>query len=159
MSYDRNRLKVELIGDECIGGIVPLDAYLDSNGLWTVGVGHLLHPGKVTEPRVRRITLREAMAWLDIDIEDAEVALDRVLPGWSNLSNMRQRALVNMAFNRGEKHMRESTTITPAIKAAMAGSILASWQPVKDAIVASPWAAQIKGRAVRIADMLVNGVA
>ena len=158
--YDRSKLRAELVADECVGGIIPIDAYLDSEGFWTIGIGHLLHNVKITEPRVRRITMAEALAWFWMDVEIAEGALDRVLPGWSNLSNTRQRALVNMAFNRGEGRLAKSTSIVPAIKAAMlASSAPAAWEPVRTAIKNSEWGQQLKNRSGRIADALVTGVA
>lgn len=150
---DRNRaqLKTELIRDEGL----RLDVYQDSVGLWTIGVGHLL--GK--ERRMMKITFLEADALLESDISLAEEALDRVIPEWKNLDGVRQRALINMMFNRGERHVRESTTITPAIIKATIGAIDhdIAWRKVAEAIKSSPWAAQVKDRAVRLAEMFEKG--
>lgn len=125
-------------------------AYKDTNGFYTIGVGHLLGPSM----RMSDITQREMMALLNIDIADAISACQNVFPRFHLLDDVRQRALVNMAFNRGETNMRESTTITPAInKAAVDGN----WAPVGTAILASEWGRQIKKRAERLAAMLVTG--
>lgn len=151
-------LRDELIRDEGI----RLEAYQDTNGFWTIGVGHLLG----TEKRMSRITAREADALLATDVEDAEKlvrevfgkdVVDRLWCGCQHrmcdVERARYRALVNMAFNRGG-HMKTSTTITPAIKQAL---IDGNWAPVTAAIKASPWAKQIGRRADRIAQMLEKG--
>lgn len=130
-----------------------LKAYLDNATPpnWTIGVGHLLG----SSPRMSTITDDECDALLTRDIEIATQSLGRVF-GFplARLGGPRMRALVNMMFNRGEEHVRDSTTITPAIKLALATD---NWHPVKTAIEASPWAVQIKGRAVRLAKQFETG--
>ncbi len=139
-----------------------LVAYRDSNGYWTIGVGHLLG----ASPRMSSITEDECEALLDHDIDAAFESVKRVFPeanlygNFPRIEGARLRALVNMMFNRGEQHMRQSTTITPAIKAALVANIDhdIAWQKVADAIDVSPWAAQVGARAARIATMLQTGV-
>jgi lysozyme len=152
-----NELRAELVRDEGC----RLAAYKDTNGFWTIGVGHLL--GNDVTPRVSRISSDEAMAWLEIDVRAAKAALVAVFPDWSPCActhqtcepdRVRTRALINMAFNRGETNMKMSTTITPAIRQAMKDG---DWKPVTAAIAASPWARQIGARANRLAYMLENG--
>lgn len=137
-------LRADLIRDEGL----RLQAYRDSLGWWTIGVGHLLGGS----PRMSSISAREADALLALDVEDATAIALKCIPAFPSLDPARQRALVNMAFNRGE-HMVTSTEITPAIvKACETGD----WNPVKAAIMGSQWAQQVKDRAARIADALVN---
>jgi len=117
---------------------------------------------KITVPRIQRITDAECDALLDADIAVAVGSLIVVFGStkYMPLDDVRQRALVNMAFNRGEKHMRESTTITPAIKNALVALGIDSagrWKAVAVAIKASPWAKQIGARADRLATMLEKG--
>lgn len=151
-------LRDELIRDEGL----ELEAYQDTNGFWTIGIGHLL--GR--EKRMSKITLREAWALLTIDVEDAEKLVEEVFGKDATTclkcdcthrmcddARARYRALVNMAFNRGG-HMKTSTTITPAIKQALVDG---NWAPVTAAIMASPWAKQIGKRAERIARLLEKG--
>ncbi len=150
-------LRDELIRDEGL----RLSAYKDSCGFWTIGVGHLLGGGDV--PRMASITNAEAMALLEADVNTARETVEMVFPDWQPCrcghiicsdERVRDRALVNMAFNRGLKHMQESTTITPAIRLAI---VTQDWEPVAAAIAASPWAQQIKSRATRLAFMLKYG--
>ena len=154
------RLYQDLIRDEG----KRLTSYQDTKGLWTIGVGHLL--GK--ERRMITITEAECRALYDADVSVAEAVARRVFDvgkglyanEWVLLDDVRKRALVNMAFNRGEQHMQESTTITPAIRAALQAPFIdfpGCWKRVAEAIKASPWAAQIGGRATRLAYMLETG--
>lgn len=129
-----------------------LTAYRDTAGYWTIGVGHLLG----TSPRMSSITNDECDALLARDIEIAVTSLGRVFSGMglATIDGPRMRALVNMMFNRGEEHVRQSTTITPAIKEALTTG---NWHPVSNAILASPWGAQIKDRAKRLAQQFETG--
>jgi GH24 family phage-related lysozyme (muramidase) len=149
---DRDRLRADLIRDEG----KKLLAYADSLGNWTIGVGHLL--GK--RMRMSEITTTECMALLDADITAAIALVFEVCPDANMLSaidpegdEVRQRALVNMAFNRGG-HMRTSTAIVPAINAAIKNG---EWKLVADAIRLSPWAAIVGKRAERLAYMFETG--
>ena len=144
------KLEAELTRDEGR----RLLAYRDSRGFFTIGVGHLLG----STPRMSSITEEECNALLDVDIAEAAAAVRRIFnppPGWEAAEDVRMRALVNMTFNRGESAVRTSTTITPAIKAAIAGT--GPWTDVATAIAASPWGAQIGERSVRLAHMLETG--
>lgn len=161
---DLSRLRADLTRDEGL----KLAAYQDTNGFWTIGVGHLLGADGL-QPRMLRVTNDEAMALLDWDIEIATNSARAVFDCgtgansnlWHLLDDVRQRALVNMAFNRGEKRMRESSTITPAIITAFQTFPFMlndqAWAAVADAILASPWAKQIGHRAERLAYMLKTG--
>lgn len=156
---DRAKLREQLVLDEGL----RTAAYKDTTDHWTIGVGHLLGKDTGTGPRVKFITVPEAMAWLEADIDIAERAVNAVFPEVRTASvatlNVRYRALINMAFNRGEKNMRESTTITPAIKAALVADIDhdIAWNKVSAAILASPWGKQIGRRAERLAYMFSTG--
>lgn len=134
-----------------------LTSYQDTRGFWTIGVGHLLG----TERRMISITEAECQALFAADVEAASSVARRVLDDeftWVLLDVVRQNALINMAFNRGETNMRNSTTITPAIKHAMKypGND-AVWGEAADAILASPWGKQIGDRANRLAYALRTG--
>jgi len=152
MNY--NMLRAELERDEGR----RLLAYQDSRGYWTIGIGHLLG----SSPRMSSITLEECYALLEVDVEEAIKIADRLLPAWAHwdcndnhLGDSRQRAFLNMIFNRGEGAMRRSTTIMPAIIAASDGT--GTWGMVSDTIKASPWAKQVGARATRLAYMFTIG--
>lgn len=148
---DLTKLKSDLKRDEGYRTHI----YRDSVGFCTIGVGHFVG----SNPRIFDLTDDEIDALLDRDIKHAMDAVRTVFPwtdygAWNAVEETRFRALVNMAFNRGERRMQESTTITPAInKAHETGD----WHPVSDAILSSPWAKQIGKRAERLAFMLEYG--
>jgi lysozyme len=141
-------LKQDLTRDEEHRG----SAYRDSAGNYTIGVGHLIGES----PRILTLNDDEIDAFLDRDIANATSLARECVPNFDLLDPVRQRALVNMAFNRGGR-MKTSATITPAIVKAAAIPPEGTWTEVRAAIVASPWASQVKDRAIRIADMLVDG--
>lgn len=127
-------------------------AYRDTNGFYTIGVGHLV--GET--PRILDLTDDEIDALLERDIHNAITALCTVFGIEAvvlNYGSPRVRGLVNMAFNRGLAHMQQSTTITPAIKTAFQTE---DWEPVRWAIKNSPWAQQIGARAGRLATMIAD---
>jgi hypothetical protein len=101
-----------------------------------------------------RIFTSESTALLQSDINMAEASARRLVSNYDALSDVRQRALINMIFNRGEAAMARSSTILPAILLALKTEF---WTPVKDAILASPWGQQVGQRAVRLAQMFVDG--
>lgn len=128
-----------------------LVSYKDTQGYWTIGIGHLL--GR--EKRMTRITIDEALVLCRADVDTARLVVQNSL-GVFTTDEVRMRALINMAFNRGN-HMVTSTTITPAIKKALASDTPEDWKLVTAAIVKSEWASQVKGRATRIAQALEIG--
>lgn len=141
MSYDRTKLKQDLIRDEGL----RLESYKDSVGLWTIGVGHLLG----TEQRMVKITNIEAMALLDSDIVTAEHVLDGWIPLWADLDEVRQRALINFCFNLGNRVLQFNDTRV---------AILAqNWMSVGSHMLDSKWAKQVGARADRLARMMSIG--
>lgn len=140
MSYDEDALIRELIRDEG----KRLTPYLDSLGYWTVGVGHLLKRGEKRE----RITEAQCRDYLVGDIVDAENKLNDIMPGWRALSDVRQRAMVNLAFNLGWG-LKQFVNFL----AAMARE---DYTDAGRHLRASKWAAQVKSRAPRIIHMIVT---
>ena len=86
-------LREELKADE---GVIP-HVYQDSLGYWTIGIGRLVDKRKPGSG----LSDSEMEYLLHNDILKKEVALDKYLPWWRDLTEPRQRALMNMAFNLG----------------------------------------------------------
>ena len=140
MSYDEDALIRELIRDEG----KELTPYPDSLGNLTVGIGHLLKNDEKRE----RITEAQCREYLLGDIVDAENKLNGIMPGWRALSDVRQRAMVNLAFNLGWK-LKKFVNFLAAMERedyADAGRHLR----------ASKWAKQVKSRVPRIIHMIVT---
>jgi lysozyme len=140
MSYDEDALRRELIRDEG----KRLTPYKDTMGNWTVGIGHLLLPG---EPR-RAISEAECQAYFIGDVVDAENKLNRILPGWRNFGDVRQRALVNLSFNLGYRLKDFERFLAAMVREDYASAGLH--------LRASKWARQVRNRAPRIIHMIVT---
>lgn len=147
---DYIKLRNELIRDEGL----RYTAYKDTNGYYTIGIGHLLG----TFPRMTTITLSEVYALYRSDVDTALAIVKQLFITFDSLDDVRQRALVNMVFNRGSRRMSTSTTITPAIKIASQSNNAEDWKKVKLAINKSEWASQVGVRASRLANMLETGM-
>jgi lysozyme len=135
-------LKAELERDEGR----RLTAYRDSLGYWTIGVGHLLGGS----PRMSSITERECEALLGCDIEDAEKVARDLFAGFDDLDPVRQRVLINMAFNLGNRLAQFKR-----FRVAVAEK---RWQDAATSMEDSLWYSQVKARAVRLKDAILTGV-
>lgn len=122
-----------------------LHAYEDSRGFVTIGYGRLIDPR-----RGGGITLREAEMLLDHDIEKAMLGLDSKLPWWRELSEMRQRALVNMAFQLGINGLL-------GFKKMLAALEVGRYADAASEALDSRWSKQTGRRARRVAEMLRYG--
>lgn len=132
---DRDRLRGELVTDEGM----KLKPYVDTTGNWTIGVGrNLLDTG---------ITKSEAYFLLNNDMATAEIDLDRELPWWRSLSDDRQRVLANMCFNLGITRLLGFRRMLAAVQAG-------AYNTAADEMLNSKWAAQVKDRAVRLAERM-----
>lgn len=138
---NRDLMRDELARDE---GRVP-HVYPDSLGYATIGVGHL-----VDRRKGGRLSERIIDLILDEDIDNAIAELDRDLPWWRELSDTRQRVLVNMTFNLGISKLLKFKNTLAAIKSGR-------WADAKRGMLSSLWAAQVGERAKRLADMILHG--
>jgi lysozyme len=145
-----HRLRDELIRDEGLS----LTAYKDSVGLWTIGVGHLLG----AHARMTVITSAESNALLAGDVKLAEEIMTGLFPsfdvtvsGYSAYEPeyVRQRALVNMAFNLGNR--------LAGFKKFVAAVNTSQWDVAAVEMMNSKWAKQVGKRAERLRNMIAYG--
>lgn len=160
MSYDRAAMIAELRRDEG----ERLRAYRDSVGKWTIGVGRNLddvgirpdeeaHLGIDTRAAMANgITADQSAYLLDRDLDHVDAALDKHLPWWRRLDPVRQRVLVNMAFNMGIMGLLGFRNTLRMIEAG-------SYDLAASNMMASLWARQVKARASRLAVMMRTGAA
>jgi GH24 family phage-related lysozyme (muramidase) len=131
------------------------DAYPDSEGNWTIGVGHLIGGG--SPPRIRSLTDDEIVAFMKYDIFLAEQRCRKYFPVWTLMGSVRQDALINMSFNLGGR-FGAFTKMIAAVNAAM--NTLANdeyWQAAGREMMDSVWAKQVGQRAVRLRHMIEVG--
>ncbi len=122
-----------------------LTAYKDTVGVWTVGVGHAhVEPGTVW-------TQAQANAQLAADIAHIEASLDVHLPWWRTLDDVRQDVIANMAFNLGVASLMTFGNTLGHVKRG-------EWELAAEGMLASKWAAQVHGRAMRLAEQMRTGV-
>lgn len=141
MTYDRAALLKELEGDE---GRVP-HAYRDHKGYWTIGVGFLIDKDKGG-----RIPEAVIDFWLDYLVKEREKSLDQHIPWWRTLSDARQRAILNMAWQLGVSGL---LGFPKMLKALQAGN----WGEAYRQALDSKWAREdTPERAQRVASMFLE---
>jgi lysozyme len=160
VTYNRALLEKELISDEGL----KLRAYFDtaSPPRATIGVGRNLDDIGIrpAESKVLGITTQSAMRngishdqaldLLDNDILDREQALDKRLSWWRTLSDVRQRALLNLAFQLGVNGL---LTFKATLAALQAGAYATAASGIRNSL----YARQVPARAERIAHMIEMG--
>lgn len=128
---------------------LELVAYPDplSGGVpWTIGYGHT---GKEVFPGLEW-TEEQACGKLASDISRVCGALDHALPWWRELSNIRQDVLANMSFNLGVGGL---LAFHDMLSALQDGDFAQAAAEMLD----SKWAAQVPGRAKRLAKQMHIG--
>ncbi|MCW3521254.1 glycoside hydrolase family protein [Burkholderia cenocepacia] len=136
-NYDAAALKAELTLDE---GRKPR-IYTDTVGKVSGGIGRNL-----TDKGFRD---NEIDLMYQNDIAETEAWLDRNLSWWRSLDPVRQRVMMNMAFNMQGKLLTFVNTLA-AIKRG-------DYAAAADGMLASKWAGQVGARATRLASMMRSG--
>lgn len=134
-----------------------LHPYRDTRGFWTIGVGHNLSddPAMLARlPQLERtgIGQTEVGELLAADVARAMADLDRRLPWWRRLDDVRQDVMVNLAFNLGAAELARWTHTLADVRAGR--FTLAAVDLQHD----EPWASQVHDRALRLARQLETGV-
>ena len=138
-------LKQHLIRDEGYREYV----YPDSEGYWTIGIGHLVDSrlGGKLDPDVIDHQFKN-------DIERVEADL-QTFSWWSQVSPIRQVALANMRFQLGPERFRGFRKMIQAIPKAIETG---DWDEVGSEAKDSIWYTQTTKRAKRIVQMLLTGL-
>ena len=113
--------------------------YTDSLGYATIGIGRLVDGRKGGG-----ITKEEARYLLTHDVDQVVGELTQKLPWWSSLSELRQRVLVDMAFQLGIAGLLGFKNTLRAIHEKR-------WDDAAEGMLASKWAQQTPGRAAELA--------
>lgn len=138
---DKKQLTKELRRDE---GVVPF-AYQDHLGYWTIGVGRLIDKRKGGG-----LSDAEIDFLLSNDIDRFEKQVIDALPWYSRLDDVRQRVLVNMAFNLGIAGLL-------GFKNTLAMIERGDYVGAAKGMLNSKWATQVGERAKRLATMMETG--
>jgi lysozyme len=120
------------------------DAYLDTKGIPTIGVGHTgreVHLGLTwTDGQVN--------ATLSVDLQTVFTGLDTALPWWRTLDAVRGDVLCNIAFNTGVHGL---LGFHKMLAACQASDWVTAGAEIIDSTIAS-------GRAHRLATQMQTGV-
>lgn len=119
-----------------------LKLYKDTVGKYTIGIGRNLSD--------RGITKEESDFLFTTDYNLVIKELDRNLPWWKNLDEVRQRVLFDMCFNLGMTKLLAFRNTLEAIRTGRYDDAAAG-------MLNSLWAKQVKGRATRLANMMRTG--
>jgi len=129
---------------------VRREIYKDTVGYDTIGVGHNVYAKPLPEGWNPPITDEQINQLLSEDLVDVFEGLDKHLPWWRNLSEARQRVLINMAFNLGVRGLLTFKNTLKAIEQGKYGYASAL-------MLQSKWASQVGARASRLSRMMSVG--
>ena len=116
--------------------------YIDSVGKLTIGVGRNLDD--------KGISNSEALNMLSNDIKIAETDARKLVARFPDLGDVRQRVLIDMAFNLGLGRLSKFKKTLAAIEAG-------DYKEASLEMLDSKWAAQVGRRANRLALMMATG--
>lgn len=132
------KLEEQLINDE---GFMS-KPYKDTVGKVTIGYGRNLDDVGISRA--------EAYAMLQNDIQKVKVELQAKLPFFKNLTDGRQNALLNMAFNMGTNGLLKFKNTLKLIEEK-------NFEQASIEVLKSKWALQVGTRANRISLQIKNG--
>jgi len=136
---DIEALKDQLILHEGL----KLKPYKCTAGKLTIGVGRNIEDIGITEG--------EARALLDNDILRVAQELDNGLPWWRDLSDVRQRVLLDMAFNLGTPTLMKFKNTLGLIEAG-------DFVGASEEMLRSRWAEQVGQRALTLSKAMALDV-
>ena len=139
MKYNREELIDQLIDHEGM----ELEVYEDSLGIPTIGIGRNLVDRGITENEARFLCNN------DIDIVERELVAE--FPIVAELDSIRQRVLIDMAFNVGVPRLTGFRKMWAAIHCG-------DYAEAAVEMMDSKWARQVGRRAERLSLMMETGV-
>ncbi|MGF6837085.1 lysozyme [Paraburkholderia youngii] len=140
-------LEAELRRDEG----VRYSIYADTVGIRTVGVGHNCVVSPLPSGWACPLTDAQVNQLLAKDIASTVAKLDKALPWWRQMDDVRMRVLANMCFNLGIGGLL-------GFKNALGAMQRGSYAIAAAAMLNSTWAKQVGARAQRLASAMERGV-
>lgn len=125
-------------------------AYQDSKDIWTIGIGHNLETRPIPDMAVKII--------FESDVDTVVELLDKYLPWWRNLDEVRQNALVDLGFNLGVGPSQEDKdgkllTFKNTLQCLKTGD----YTGAANGLASSLWYKQVGTRGKRIVKMVTTG--
>ena len=140
------KLRDQLVIDEGI----RYSIYLDTKGLPTCGIGHLIVKGdeEYGKPVGTKITEERCFELFDNDIKSVLVDCQRLFIDFLDFPEELKQIIANMMFNLGLPRLRGFKKFVAAVKEK--DLIVAAWE-MKDSV----WYRQVKGRAERLCKRMI----
>jgi lysozyme len=125
-----------------------LTSYKDTQGNWTVGIGHFLGPNPIYSGKT--ITEEQCQEYFEEDFEEAVKGAQQACAGFSGLDGPRKGALVNMAFELGGPTLSTFHTFLGYVNDGL-------YQEAAIDLLNTRYAKQVPARAKRIAYRIQTG--
>jgi lysozyme len=116
--------------------------YLDTEGIETIGVGRNLKDKGLSEDEIDYL--------LQNDISEFTESVKDNWPWWGDLDDVRQRVVVDMAFNMGVAGLSKFSKTLGHIESGR-------YEEAGDEMLDSRWAEQVGQRADRLSQMMKTG--
>lgn len=116
--------------------------YLDTEGIETIGVGRNLKDRGLSDDEIELM--------LANDIRDFQEEVERAFPWWSDMDDVRQRVVVDMAFNMGLGSLSKFVNTLAHIENGR-------YEEASVEMLDSKWARQVGDRANVLSDMMKTG--
>ena len=129
-------------------------SYLDSLGLPTAGIGHLLRANEVsTYPVPTAVSEAQVNTWFNQDAPTSIKGVQELLgmDVWANLSDIRKRASADLCYNMGKGRLSKFRRFIAGMKAN-------DWNLAGASLRDSVWFTQVGRRGPNIITMIVNNV-
>ena len=116
--------------------------YLDTEGIETIGVGRNLVDRGLSDDEIELM--------LANDIRDFQEEVESAFPWWSDMDDVRQRVVVDMAFNMGLGSLSKFVNTLAHIENGR-------YEEASVEMLDSKWARQVGDRANVLSDMMKTG--
>jgi len=116
--------------------------YLDTEGIETIGVGRNLVDRGLSDDEIELM--------LANDIRDFQEEVESAFPWWSDMDDVRQRVVVDMAFNMGLGSLSKFVNTLAHIENGR-------YEEASVEMLDSKWARQVGDRANVLSDMMRTG--
>jgi lysozyme len=116
--------------------------YFDSRQILTIGIGRNL--------KTHGISQSEALIMLDNDIADNTHLLQKYLPVFDSLDEIRKGVLVNMSFNLGVEGILKFRNMIACLAKQ-------DWDGAAQQMLDSEWHEQVGERAIDLAHIMLTG--
>jgi len=124
------------------------EVYLCSEGIPTVGIGHMLLGVDGLEVG-DDVPMEAVLEWFDSDYKEAVTDCCAVFLNFGSLPDQVKRVLVNMAFNLGRNRLSKFKNMVTAVNEG-------NWIKAANEMVDSRWYNQVGNRSVELENWMRN---